>query len=112
MTVPGFEDLIRQAQAFTQQLARLKEELAREVVQASAGGGMVVVEANGRGQLLKVVIEPQVADPDDLEMLQDLVVAAVNQVLKKAKELATEKTRQLTGGLPIPGIEGLFGGGL
>jgi DNA-binding YbaB/EbfC family protein len=112
LTIPGLEDLMRQAQAFTQRLAQMKADLAREVVSASAGGGMVTAEANGRGQLLKVTIEPQVADPDELEMLQDLVVAAVNQALAKAKELAAEKTRQLTGGIPIPGIEELFGGGL
>lgn len=112
MSIPGFEDLIRQAQALGERLARMKEELAREVVQASVGGGMVVAEVNGRGQILKVTIEPQVVDPDDLEMLQDLVVAAVNQALLKARELAAEKTRQLTGGLPIPGLESLFTGGL
>jgi len=112
LTIPGFEDMMRQAQAFTQRLAQLKADLAREVVSASSGGGMVTAEVNGRGQLLKVTIEPQVADPQELEMLQDLVVAAVNQALQKAKELAAEKTRQLTGGLPIPGIEELFGGGL
>ena len=112
MTVPGFEDMLKQAQAFTQRLAQLKADLAREVVSASSGGGMVTAEANGRGQLLKVTIEKQVADPEELEMLQDLVVAAVNQALQKAKELAAEKTRQLTGGLPIPGIEELFGGGM
>jgi DNA-binding YbaB/EbfC family protein len=112
VTIPGFEDLLQKAQAFTQQMARMKDELAREVVQASAGGGMVTAEANGRGQLLKVTIEPQVADPQELEMLQDLVVAAVNQALAKAKDLAAEKTRQLTGGMAIPGIEELFSGGL
>jgi DNA-binding YbaB/EbfC family protein len=112
LTIPGFEDLIKQAQAFTQQLSRMKAELARETVEASAGGGMVTAQANGRRQLLKVTIEPQVADPGELEMLQDLVVAAVNQALQKAKELAAEKTRQLTGGIPIPGIEDLFSGGL
>lgn len=108
MTIPGFEDLMQKAQAFTQQLAHMKAELAREVVQASAGGGMVTAKVNGRGQLLRVTIEPQVANPDELEMLQDLVVAAVNQAQQKAKDLAAEKTRQLTGGIPIPGIEELF----
>jgi DNA-binding YbaB/EbfC family protein len=112
VNIPGFEDMMKQAQAFTQQLAKMKAELAREVITASAGGGMVTAEVNGRGQLLKVTIEKQVADPDELEMLQDLVVAAVNQALTKAKELAAEKTRQFTGGIPIPGIEELFGGGL
>ena len=112
MNIPGFEDLMRQAQAFTQQLAKMKAELAREVVSASAGGGMVTAEVNGRGQLLRVSIEPQVADPKELDMLQDLVVAAVNQALQKAKDLAAERTRQFTGGIPIPGIEDLFSGGL
>jgi DNA-binding YbaB/EbfC family protein len=112
LTIPGFEDLMKQAQAFTQQLARMKAELAREVVSASAGGGMVTAEVNGRGQLIKVTIEPQVADAEELEMLQDLVVAAVNSALQKAKDLAAEKTRQITGGISIPGIGDLFSGGL
>jgi len=112
LTIPGFEDLMQKAQAFTQQLAQIKAELAREVVSASAGGGMVTAEVNGRGQILKIAIEPQVADPKELEMLQDLVVAAVNQALQKAKDLAAEITRSLTGGRPIPGIEDLFSGGL
>ncbi len=112
MNIPGFENLMQKAQDFTQQLARMKSELAREVIQSSAGGGMVTAEVNGCGQLLRVTIEPQVANPNELEMLQDLVVAAVNQALQKAKELAAEKTRQLTGGIPIPGIEDLFTGGL
>ena len=85
MTIPGIEDIIRQAQTFGKQMAKIKEELARETVTGSAGGGMVTAQANGRGQILKIGIEPQVA---------------------------AEKTRQLTGGLPIPGIEGLFSGGM
>jgi DNA-binding protein YbaB len=63
VNIPGFEDMMKQAQAFTQQLAKMKAELAREVITASAGGGMVTAEVNGRGQLLKVTIEKQVADP-------------------------------------------------
>lgn len=108
MNIPGLEDLMKQAQAFSQQLARMKEELARETVQGSAGGGMVQVVANGRGAIVDVRIEPQVVDSEDIEMLQDLVCAAVNQALTKARELAANKSRSLTGGMSIPGLENLF----
>ena len=110
MNLPGFDDLMKQAQAFAQQMARMKEELARETVEGSAGGGMVTAVVNGRGAVLDVKIEPQVVDPDDIEMLQDLITAAVNQALQKARELSANKTRSLTGGMPIPGLENLFSG--
>lgn len=109
MNMPGIDDLMRQAQAFGQRLKQVKEDLGREVVQGSAGGGMVTAEANGHGRILRVRVEPQVVDPDDVEMLQDLVVAAVNQAKDKAKELAASKTRELTGGLPMAGLEDLLG---
>ena len=109
MNMPGIDDLMRQAQAFGERLKQVKESLGREVVQGSAGGGMVTVEANGHGKVLRVRIEPQVVDPDDVEMLQDLVVAAVNQAIENARQLAAGKTRELTGGLPVDGIQDLLG---
>ena len=109
MNIPGFEQILKQAQAMGEQMMRLREELARETVEGSAGGGMVVVKANGQGSILSVGIDPALAKPEELEMLQDLVTAAVNVALSKAKELAAEKTRSLTGGMPLPaGFEGLF----
>jgi len=108
LNIPGIEDLMRQAQAFSEKLSKMKEELARQTVTASAGGGMVKVLADGRGRIMKVEIEPQVVNPKDLEMLQDLVMAATNQAISKARELAADATRSLTGGMPIPGLDTLF----
>ena len=108
MNVPGLEDLMRQAQDFTQRLEKMKEELARQTVSASAGGGMVKVEADGRGRIVKVEIESAIVEENDVEMLQDLVCAAVNQALQNARDMAAQATRNLTGGIPIPGLDNLF----
>jgi DNA-binding YbaB/EbfC family protein len=108
MNIPGLEDLMKQAQAFSQQMARMKEELARETVQGSAGGGMVLATANGRGAIVDIKIESEVVNSEDIEMLQDLVIAAVNQAIGKARELAANKARSLTGGMSIPGLENLL----
>ena len=109
MTIPGFEDMLHQAQHFAEQLAKLKEELARKSVSGTAGGGMVKVTADGRGRILKVELEPQVVNSEEVEMLQDLICAAVNQALVAAKELSAQATQSLTGGMSIPGIDGLLG---
>ena len=108
MNLPPLDEMMRQAQAFTQQLAKIKEDLAKQSVSATAGGGMVTVRADGCGQVLAIEIEPEVCAPEEKEMLQDLVVAAVNLALKKSKELAAEAQRSLTGGMPIPGLDQLF----
>ena len=79
-------------------------EAAAQVVEASAGGGMVSVKVNGRQELLEVVIEKDVVNPDDVEMLQDLIVAAVNEGMKKAQQLMQDKLQGITGGLNIPGM--------
>lgn len=108
MNIPGFDEILAQAQSFGKRLSEIKEELAQESVQASSGGGMVVAEANGQGRIQKVRIEPKLLKMDDIEMLEDLVTAAVNQAISKAKELAASKMQKLTGGLPIPGLNELF----
>jgi DNA-binding YbaB/EbfC family protein len=108
MNIPGLEDLLRQAQSFGVKISEIREELAKEFVEGSAGGGMVVAEANGRGRIVRVKIEPKLIDQNDLEMLEDLVAAAVNQATDKAKQLAVSKMQSLTGGLPIPGLSDLF----
>lgn len=85
-------------------MARLQEELAHKTVEASAGGGMVTAVVSGRNELLSLKIEKDVVNPDDVEMLQDLIVAAVNEGIRKAQEMATAEMSKITGGLNIPGL--------
>jgi len=92
-------------------LQEIQEALKQERVEASAGGGMVTAVANGLGELSEVTIAREVVDPDDIEMLQDLVLAAVKEVLDKAKAMQQERTAEMTGGLNVPGLDGLLGGG-
>lgn len=105
----GFNPM-QQMKVLQQKMARIQEELLTKTVESAAGGGMVTAVANGRQELLKVAIDPRVVDPEDVEMLEDLVTAAVNDVLRKSKELAAAEMGKLTGGLNIPGmnIPGLF----
>ncbi len=100
----GFNQMIKQAQKMQARLAKIQEEMAEKTVEASAGGGMVTVTVNGRQEVLSIRIEKEVVDPDDVEMLQDLVVAAVNEALKKAQEMMAEEMAKITGGLQIPGL--------
>jgi DNA-binding YbaB/EbfC family protein len=103
----GFDinKLMQQAQQMQAQMAKAQEEVANEVVDASAGGGMVTVKANGAGDVLEIKIDPQAIDPDDPEMLSDLVLAAVNEALRSARALMDSK---LSGMIP-PGLGGLPG---
>jgi hypothetical protein len=100
----GLNDIMRQAQQMQKKMAEMQEELAHKTVEASAGGGMVTVTANGALQLVSVHIDPAVVDPQDVGMLQDLIHAATNEALKKAREMAEGEMSQLTGGLKIPGL--------
>ena len=100
----GLKDLIQQAQGLQSKMAALQEELADKVVVGSSGGDMVKVEANGAQEILSITIEKELLDPADPEMLQDLIVAAVNDALKKSRELMAQEMSKLTGGLPIPGL--------
>jgi hypothetical protein len=102
--VGGLGQMMKQAQKMQAQILKIQEEMASRTVEASAGGGMVTVTANGKQEVLSVRIEPQVVDPEDVEMLQDLVAAAVNEALKKAQEMVAEEMAKVTGGLPIPGL--------
>ncbi|MBW1823727.1 MAG: YbaB/EbfC family nucleoid-associated protein [Deltaproteobacteria bacterium] len=96
--------IMKQAQKMQAQIAKIQEELAQKTVEASAGGGMVSVVANGKQEIVSIKIEPEVVDPKDVEMLQDLVVAAVNEALRKAQEMVAEEMSKVTGGLQIPGL--------
>ena len=95
---------MRQAQKMQKKMEEAQAEAAAQVVEASAGGGMVSVKVNGKQELLEVVIEKDVVNPDDVEMLQDLIVAAVNEGMKKANQLMQDKLQGITGGLNIPGM--------
>ena len=100
--------IMKQAQKFQTKMAKLQEELSERTVEASAGGGMVTVVANGGQDVLSISIDPEVVDPDDVEMLQDLIMAAVNDALNKAKAMMNEEMGQLTKGMNIPGMPGLM----
>ncbi|HET9582173.1 MAG TPA: YbaB/EbfC family nucleoid-associated protein [Gemmatimonadota bacterium] len=97
-------NLLKQAQKFQSQVSQIQAELGEQRVEVSAGGGMVTAIVNGRQELLGVRIDPQVVDPSDVEMLEDLVVAAVSEAMTRASEMAAERMRKLTGGLELPGI--------
>jgi DNA-binding YbaB/EbfC family protein len=86
------------------QMAKVQEELAQRTVEASAGGGMVTVVVTGKQEIMSITIEPEVIDASDKEMLQDLVVAAVNEGLRKSQEMVAEEMKKITGGLQIPGL--------
>jgi len=100
----GLNDILRQAQMMQKKMTQMQEELKTRTVEASAGGGMVTVTASGAREILSLSIDPAVVDPQDVDMLQDLVLAAVNEALKKATEMAEEEMGQLTGGMKIPGM--------
>ena len=106
--MPNMGQIMKQAQKFQAKIAKLQEELGDKTVEASAGGGMVTVIANGRQEIVSVKIDQEVIDPDDSEMLQDLIMAAVNDALSKAKDMVNEEMGKLTKGMNIPSIPGLF----
>ncbi len=101
----GFGNLVKEAQKLQVQLEALKEEVGKRRVEASAGGGMVVVEANGNQEILSIKIDPEVITPEDPQMLEDLVLAATNEALRKARELVASEMGKIAGGLgKIPGL--------
>jgi nucleoid-associated protein EbfC len=97
-------NLMKQAQAMQERLAKVQAEVATKTVQATAGGGMVTVVANGAMEIVSVKIDPEVLKATDGEMLQDLVVAAANAALRKAREMVAEEMKGITGGLQMPGL--------
>jgi hypothetical protein len=97
-------NMMKQAQKLQAKMMKMQEELAERTVETASGGGMVKVVANGKQQILSIRIEKEVVDPDDVEMLQDLVIAAVNDALAKSQEMVSSEMGKLTGGLNIPGL--------
>ncbi|MCF8023914.1 MAG: YbaB/EbfC family nucleoid-associated protein [Desulfobacteraceae bacterium] len=96
--------MMKQAQQLQEKMNKLQEEMADKTVEATAGGGMVKAVANGRQQIVSISIEKEVVDPADVEMLQDLIVAAINEALSKSQEMVSEEMNKLTGGMNIPGL--------
>ncbi|MCK5255145.1 MAG: YbaB/EbfC family nucleoid-associated protein [Deltaproteobacteria bacterium] len=94
--------IMKQAQKIQAQIAKVQEELAQKTIEASAGGGMVTVVVNGKQEIVSIKFEPEVVDSNDVEMLQDLVVASVNEALRKSQEMVSEEMRKITGGLNLP----------
>lgn len=105
---PGnMQDMMKQAQKMQVQLAQVQEEAKTEEAEGASGGGMVKVIASGSQQIKSVVIEKDVVDPEDVEMLQDLIIAATNEALKNVQEKVQEKMAAVTGGMNIPGLGGM-----
>lgn len=100
----GMGDLVRQAQVMQNKIAKVQEEVGKRTVDAASGGGMVTVTANGAQEVLAVKVDPAVVNPEDVDMLQDLILAAVNEALKKAGEMMKQEMAQVTGGIKIPGM--------
>jgi DNA-binding YbaB/EbfC family protein len=100
----NMNQLMKQAKKMQEQMAKLQEELEQKTVEASAGGGVVTVVANGKKEVTEIRIAPEAVDPDDVEMLQDLIMAAVNEALRQAEEMVQSEMNKITGGLSIPGL--------
>ena len=100
----GMGKMMKQAQKLQSQMAKMQAELALKTVEGSAGGGMVKAVANGSQQVVSIHMEKEVVDPEDIDMLQDLVLAAVNDALQKSQEMVQSEMSKLTGGLNIPGL--------
>ena len=96
--------MMKQVQKMQQEMLKMQEELANRTVESTAGGGVVKVVASGKNEIVSIEIKPEAVDPEDVEMLQDLVLAAVNEALKKAQEMINGEMARLTGGLKIPGM--------
>ena len=105
--IPNMGNLLKQAQKFQSEIAKLQEELGDRTVETSSGGGMVSVVVNGRQEILSINIDPEVINPDDPDMLKDLILSAVNDGLSRAKNMVNEEMGKLTSGLNIPKIPGL-----
>jgi DNA-binding YbaB/EbfC family protein len=104
-----FGDMMKQAKKLQQEMGKVQEETKRRTVEATVGGGMVTVTANGAMEILSIKIEREVVNPDDIEMLQDLIVAASNEALRRAQQMVNEEMSKLTGGLNIPGLGNILG---
>lgn len=97
-------NMMKQVQKMQKQMADLQNELNEREVEASAGGGAITVKVNGKKEILAITIDKDVVDPDDVEMLQDLIIAATNEALRNAEEMVSKEMQKITGGMNIPGL--------
>ncbi len=100
----NFGNIMKQAKKLQERMGKLQQELEQRTVEASAGGGMVTVVVNGKFEVLSLKIEKEAVNPEDTEMLQDLVIAAVNEGIRKAQEMTSSEMSKITGGINIPGL--------
>jgi len=104
MNMGNMGKMMKQVQKMQEDMARLQKELEEKTVEASAGGGMVTVVVSGKQEIKGIAIKPEAVDPDDVEMLQDLILAAVNEGIRKSQEMVQNEMARITGGLKIPGL--------
>lgn len=104
MSKKMFGDMMKQAMQMQERLKKVQEEVGAKTVEASAGGGVVTVVANGKQEVVSIKIDPSVINSNDADMLQDLILAAVNEALRKSKDMMSEEMKQLTMGINIPGL--------
>lgn len=102
------DNILRQAQKLQQDMKRVQDELAKRIVEGSAGGGVVKAYVNGKMHLVKMKIDKEVVDPEDIEMLEDMITAAYSDAARKAQDMAEREMSKFTGGLGIPGLGNLF----
>lgn len=100
----NINQMMKQVQKMQQDMAKMQEEMGEKTVEATAGGGVVRAVANGHKQIVEIKIDPQAVDPEDIEMLEDLILAAVNESLRMAEEMMAAEMKKLTGGMNIPGL--------
>ena len=100
----GFGNIMKQAKVMQEKIGKIQEEMANKTVEASAGGGMITAVINGRQEMVSIKIDPEVVTPDDIEMLEDLILAAVNEGIKRSQEMMAEEMSKITGGMNIPGL--------
>ena len=104
MGMGGLGDMMKQIQKMQAKMEEVQAQLEKSTVEGSSGGGMVKVVANGKNEIISIAIDPEVVDKNDVEMLEDLILAAVNQTRQKVQEMQSEQMSGLTGGLKIPGL--------
>jgi len=100
----GLGNIMKQAKMMQERIGKIQEELANKTIEASAGGGMVTAVVSGGQELISIKIDPEVVDPNDIDMLEDLIVAAVNEGIKRSQEMMAEEMSKVTGGINIPGL--------
>lgn len=103
-TMRNMNDILRQAQVMQNKLSKLQQEMASQVFDASSGGGMVKAEVSGKQELLKLTIDPRALEGNDVEMLQDLIIAAVNEAMRVARDSMEREMTAISGGIKLPGI--------